>query len=359
MAMRIARTGVKFFSMLIALACVALISGCSSTTGLTLWPSQFPLLPQAKEYSNVAALPSNLPIEKCKTVLPNYFVEPGDDLLIEPVDLSADLRLPPDQRVLVDGTIDLGEYGRLIVAGMTLEQIEDAVMVRIESLTTKRHAINVRLLEANASLVYVLGEVGSPAAYPLVGRETVLDAILQAGGLTSRASPCDIVLVRPTNPCDCRVVLPVCYRQITQMGDTTTNYQLQPGDRIYVGGRSFCQEIQFWKINQTCERCCNSRCAERDPRRANYLNPFCYLPGSPVLPWQKSKQDKADDGKSVDVNKADTKSDNAESDDEKAEGKSADQKSEATKPEPESKQPEPVVPAVRAFGAGEFSSRRS
>lgn len=310
---------------IMALVGLAIVSnGCSSTTGLTLWPNQFPLLPQAKQYSNVAQLPSNLPIEKCKTVLPNYFVEPGDDLLIEPVEFSSDLRLPPDQRVLVDGTIDLGEYGRIIVAGMTLEQIEEAVIVRIESITKKRHAINVRLLEANAAQVYVLGEVGSPAAYPLVGRETVLDAILAAGGLTSRASPCDIVLVRPTNPCDCRVVLPVCYRQITQMGDTTTNYQLQPGDRIYVGGRSFCQELQFWKINETCERCCNSRCVERDPRRASYLNPFCYLPGPPTLPWLKSKDAEAVDDKS-----------DAEAGD-----------------KPEAKEPEAVT-------AGEISSRKS
>ncbi len=295
MANQFVRPASCWFMPLALLGTLLAVTGCSTTTGLTLWPNQFPLMPQAKQYSSVAQLPSNLPIEKCKTVLPNYFVEPGDDLLIEPVELSADLRLPPDQRVLVDGTIDLGEFGRLIVAGMTVEQIEEAVTSRIETITKKRHAVNVRVLEANASQVYVLGEVGSPAAYPLVGRETVLDAILLAGGLTSRASPCDIVLVRPTNPCDCRVVLPVCYRQITQMGDTTTNYQLQPGDRIYVGGRSFCQELQFWKVNQTCERCCNSRCAERDPRRANYLNPFCYLPSQPLLPWVKGKDEPADD----------------------------------------------------------------
>ena len=267
-----------------------LFCGCSSTTGLTLWPNQFPLLPQAKQFSEAAALPTSLPIEDCKTVLPAYYIEPGDDLLIEPIDFSADLRLPADQRVMVDGTVDLGEYGRIVVAGMTIEQIEVAVEERVESIANKRHAVNVRLLEANAALVYVLGEVGSPAAYPLIGRETVLDAILQAGGLTSRASPCDIVLVRPTPPCDCRVVLPVCYRQITQLGDTATNYQLQPGDRIYVGGRTFCQELRFWEANEPCERCSMSRCVECDPRRANYLNPFCYLPSSPSLPsWLNRK----------------------------------------------------------------------
>lgn len=264
-------------------------AGCSSTSGLTLWPNQFPLLPQAKSFASVAHLPTPLPIEDCKTVLPSYFVEPGDDLLIEPIDFAADVRIPADQRVMLDGTIDLSEYGRIVVAGMTIEQIEAAIEERIENIAQKRHAVNVRLLEANAAQVYVLGEVGSPAAYPLVGRETVLDAILLAGGLTSRASPCDIVLVRPTQPCECRVVLPVCYRQITQMGDTTTNFQLQPGDRIYVGGRSFCQELQFWKAEQPCERCCNSRCAERDPRQANYLNPFCFMPASPSLPWSGRK----------------------------------------------------------------------
>jgi polysaccharide biosynthesis/export protein len=281
-------------SSCLGLFMLLLSCGCSTSSGFSLWPNQFPLLPQAKQFSNMAPLPTPLPIENCKTVLPAYFIEPGDDLLIEPVDFAADLRLPADQRVLVDGTIDLGEYGRIVVAGMTVEQIEAAIETRIESIVNTRHAINVRLLEANAAQVYVLGEVGSPAAYPLVGRETVLDAILLAGGLTNRASPCDIVLVRPTDPCDCRVVLPVCYRQITQLGDTTTNYQLQPGDRIYVGGRSFCQDLKFWAINDTCERCCNSRCSEADPRRANYLNPFCYLPAPPALPWIKGRNNELD-----------------------------------------------------------------
>lgn len=277
------------------ICCALLLAscGCSSTGGFTLWPNQFPLLPQAKDFAMAAPLPTPLPIEDCKTVLPAYYVEPGDDLLIEPVDFTADLRLPADQRVMVDGTVDLGQYGRLVVAGMTIEQIEAAVEARIESVQNRRLAVNVRLLEANAAQVYVLGEVGSPAAYPITGRETVLDAILLAGGLSSRASPCDIVLVRPTGPCECRVVLPVCYRQITQLGDTATNYQLQPGDRIYVGGRSFCQELKFWNANKPCERCSMSRCAERDPRRANYLNPFCYLPASPALPWLKGKSEEA------------------------------------------------------------------
>ena len=92
----------------------------------------------------------------------------------------------------------------------------------------------MRLIGRESKVFYVLGEVNAPRAYPLAGRETVLDGILTAGGLTRQADMNRVILSRPTSPDGCRVVLPVCYNQIVQLGDTATNYQLQPGDRIYV-----------------------------------------------------------------------------------------------------------------------------
>ncbi len=271
------------------LTLLASAMGCSSTGGLGLWSPSFPLLPQAKEYAMAATLPTELPIEGCKTVLPNYFIEPGDELFIEPVEVNAEISLPADQVVMIDGTIDLGEYGRVIVAGLTIEQIETLIVERVQQITGQKSPVNVRLLETNAAVVYVLGAVSSPGSYRISGNETVLDGIMLAGGLSSNASPCDIVLSRPTAPCDCRVVLPICYRQITQMGDTTTNYQLQPGDRIYVGGRSLKEELAFWRQNETCERCCNSRCVSRSPKDADYRNPMCLLPPMPPLPFIKDR----------------------------------------------------------------------
>jgi polysaccharide export outer membrane protein len=52
--------------------------------------------------------------------------------------------------------------------------------------------------------------------------------------LTDSAARGQITLVRPTPAHSCRIVLPVCYQQIVQHGDTASNYQLAPGDRIYV-----------------------------------------------------------------------------------------------------------------------------
>jgi protein involved in polysaccharide export with SLBB domain len=100
---------------------------------------------------------------------------------------------------MIDGSIDLGRFGRIRVAGLTVEAIEDAIANQIASLLGTPERVNVQLIETNAAHVYVLGAVGSPGTYNLDGNETVLDAILEAGGLTSKASPCDIIMVRPTD----------------------------------------------------------------------------------------------------------------------------------------------------------------
>jgi hypothetical protein len=141
--------------------------------------------------------------------------------------------------------------------------------------------INVRLLEP-VDRYYVLGEVQSPGSYPLKGHETVLDGLLAAGGLTSSAAPCKILLARPTLPSSCRVTLPVCYREIKQMGDTTTNYQLQPGDRVFVAARDWSEEWMFWQANQPCPRCRDCQSACPDPSIAGFANPLAAVPAGPL-----------------------------------------------------------------------------
>ena len=61
-----------------------------------------------------------------------------------------------------------------------------------------------------------------------------------AGAVLARRN---IILARPTLPDGCRIVLPICFRQIVQLGDTSTNYQLAPGDRIFVPSRSFSEQL--------------------------------------------------------------------------------------------------------------------
>lgn len=232
---------------------LAMMSGCSS------WfqPRSHQLMRVTGDISNGNGQIYPLPRELSKTLFAEHRLEPGDVLLVEPAEFDASIRLSGDQTVQPDGAIELGHFGRLMVAGQTTEEVRINVESLIREKTKSKVAVNVRLVEMSGKVVYVLGEVNSPGAYPLKGNETVLDAIIAAGGVNSQADQTRVILNKPTVPFDRRVVLPVCYKHIVQLGDTTTNYQLEPGDRIYVPSQNFWRSVfLFWLPEKDyCPRC--------------------------------------------------------------------------------------------------------
>jgi protein involved in polysaccharide export with SLBB domain len=219
------------------LPALCLLAGCQTGNSSLLFGGPHRLIPEARALKSSYPEALALPRELDKAVWGPYLVEPGDALLILPERQDSPISLPADQPVLPDGRIQLGVYGFLHVAGKTLEQIEPEVNAVVHAKTKDAPQITVRLTTTESKVYYVLGEVNAPNAYQFRGRETVLDGIMRAGGLTSAASRRDILLSRPTPPPSCRLVLPVCYNDIVQLGDTTTNYHLRPGDRIYVPTR--------------------------------------------------------------------------------------------------------------------------
>jgi protein involved in polysaccharide export with SLBB domain len=258
----------------------------------TLFPEGNELTRNANEFRKVANPYAPLPRELDKRLLATYVVEPGDVLLVQPADLDSPARLPSDQPVLADGTINLGRYGQLVVAGKTVEQIEAAVRAAVEAQTKNAGPITVRVVTRQSKVYYVLGEVNAPGAFPIQGRETVLDAIMAAGGLNDRAARRRIILSRPSPPASCRVVLPVCYNEVVQLGDTTTNYQVAPGDRIYVPTRTFWEEVCPGCLRKDNPPCCADQvpcapAAGADPLAggpciAVLEKPFAPAPAPPV-----------------------------------------------------------------------------
>lgn len=212
---------------------VAVALGQSGCSLLGIQPPRYKLSEEAKAFRNSAYPPAG-PRELAKQPLAPYVVEPGDSLLVQVTDLDSPIRLPGDQPILPDGTIELGKFGRPVVAGKTVPEVEQEVQRLVNAGLKEPVGVTVRLIGRQSKVFYVIGEVNAPGAYPLSGRETVLDGLMVAGGLTRGANDKQIILSRPTQPDGCRIVLPVCYNPIVQLGDTQTNYQLQPGDRIYV-----------------------------------------------------------------------------------------------------------------------------
>src|SRR5262249_54574077 len=156
----------------------------------------------------VSAPPPAVGRELDKVSADTYTVEPGDVLLAQPVGLGSSLRLPGAQPVLPAGTIKLGKYGPLPAAGKTAAQSDKDLHER-DGPKTEDDKVVVRLVSRESKVYYVLGEVNAPGSFQLKGRETVLDALVAAGGLNSNASRRNIILGRPTAPNSCRIVLPV------------------------------------------------------------------------------------------------------------------------------------------------------
>lgn len=131
-----------------------------------------------------------------------------------------------------DGTIVLGPLGSVTVAAATVSEAEERV---------RRHlgmdGVRLRVAQFNSKRYYVIfdgasGEQVIPL--PADGNESVMD-VLNSSGVVPRlsAKPANVWVARRT-PDQGDQILPVDYRGLTQSGLTRTNYQLQPGDRVYV-----------------------------------------------------------------------------------------------------------------------------
>lgn len=135
-----------------------------------------------------------------------------------------------------DGMVNLGSYGSVSVVGMTISQARAAIERHLTQYLTDPQ-ISVNVFAYNSKKYYVITEGAgfgdTVTTFPITGNETVLDAIANVNGLQDISSK-RIWIARPTSD-DCKVqILPVDWQAITAQGATATNYQVMPGDRIFV-----------------------------------------------------------------------------------------------------------------------------
>lgn len=154
-----------------------------------------------------------------------------------------------DHLVRQDGKVTLGIYGSVRVVGMTLEEAKLAIEDHLSRyLLNPEIALDVS--GYNSKVYYIVTDGGGLGEQvfrlPITGSETVLDALGQVNGLPPVASKDHIWVARPApGDADHMQVLPVDWRAIVQGGATRTNYQLLPGDRIYVKAQSLVRVDNF------------------------------------------------------------------------------------------------------------------
>jgi polysaccharide export outer membrane protein len=158
--------------------------------------------------------PANVPSELSMVTLPPYAIGSPDILLIEVYTLPREALGPAavlspqpitgQHLVRPDGTVNLGVYGSVLVAGMTTDQAKDAVrkhvhdQLRILNATSggkttpppddpNKLFVAVDVVGYNSKAFYVITDGAGFGEqiyrFPIQGSETVLDALSNINGL--------------------------------------------------------------------------------------------------------------------------------------------------------------------------------
>ena len=137
-----------------------------------------------------------------------------------------------------DGTVSLGTYGAVTVAGLTVKEAKQAIELHLSQFLANPE-VSVIVTGFNSKVCYLIfdnaGQGNSISRIPITGSETVLDVIANAGGMPAQAAQRHVWIARPApSSLGCDQILPVDMLAITKRGLTATNYAVFPGDRIYV-----------------------------------------------------------------------------------------------------------------------------
>jgi polysaccharide export outer membrane protein len=143
---------------------------------------------------------------------------------------------------------------QIFVAGLTIDGARRAIAEKLYEKQIREEKIKepsekkfneildgvrVEVQEFNSKFYYIITDGGGYGAQifrrPYTGNEMVLDGLALVQGLPAVASKKKIWVARATpdhgpNP----YILPVDWCGIVQRGEGETNYQLYPGDRIFV-----------------------------------------------------------------------------------------------------------------------------
>ena len=158
----------------------------------------------------------------------DYRIGPKDLLQITVFELP---ELNQTVRVAEDGSITMSLLGKVEVAGFTAQELEQKLAdILGEKFTTGGAHVTIFIREYQK--VSVIGAVGRPGMYELVGPMSLLEAVAQAGGLTAQATTELYVYRTDADGRQERIV--VRLDDLTSGRNQDLNIALQPKDVVMV-----------------------------------------------------------------------------------------------------------------------------
>ena len=167
----------------------------------------------------------------------NYLIGPGDELEVfvwKNPDLSVTVPVRPDGKISTPLVADMQAQGKTPtdlaanLRGALSKYIQDPVVtVLVKSFAAPGSAASIR----------VIGAAATPKSVPYRAGLTVLDVLIDVGGLTTYASGNDAQLIRTQNGSSRSI--PLHLADLMKSGDLKANMQLMPGDVIRIPERWF------------------------------------------------------------------------------------------------------------------------
>jgi polysaccharide export outer membrane protein len=167
----------------------------------------------------------------------SYRIGVGDDLSIKVwrnEELSVQVPVRPD------GKVSSPLVGDIVAAGLTTQELAKAITEKLTAYVRNPEVTVIVTNPASADFlrrVRVTGSVRTPISVSYRQGMTIMDLVLQAGGLNEFASPNKARLYRTVD--GKTKIYPVNLEDILQKGDLTTNYMLSPSDVVTIPERSF------------------------------------------------------------------------------------------------------------------------
>jgi len=139
-------------------------------------------------------------------------------------------KLSGPHRINPDGSIHFPLINRVVVEGMTPNEIADELRRRLADGFIRDPSVSVFVKEYNSKKVFVLGEVQKPGTFPYSAGMNIVEGITLAGGFLASANTNYVIVTRKDASGDKRV--PVAVEKITR--GEAPNFSLQPGDIVFV-----------------------------------------------------------------------------------------------------------------------------
>lgn len=160
----------------------------------------------------------------------DYRIHKGDKLsikfLYQPELSDASIVVRPD------GKISLSMVDELLAEGLTVRELKTAIEKAYREILLDPE-ITVNVLEFVAPRVFVGGQVAKPGSYELRSVQTLLQAVIQAGGFTPEAHRKYVLHARPVGVNELKVVA-VDVTKLLQTGAGKQEIVLQDGDYIFI-----------------------------------------------------------------------------------------------------------------------------